>query len=162
MIKCDTSKLEAHLKKFHEEAIRKMQGMVRIFSYMVAVTAIENTPLGNSIKYLDYYLSREKQLNLQPIEGFARGSWRVSMDGTLEMQELYGQDSDEMASSLIKSDLEQYKLGETVIISNLGPYIAKLENYYENYNKQAPIMQPTIDSVMRTYQLNLDDYYKRS
>lgn len=162
MISCDTSKLEAQLKKFHDEAIRKMQGMVQKFSYIIAITAIENTPLGDSIKFEATYLERQKKIGLQPVEGFARGSWRVSMDGTLEMQELYGQDSDEMAGSLIKSDLIDYKIGDTVMISNFGPYIAKLENDYSHYNKQKPIMQPTIDSVMRTYQLSLDDYYKRS
>ena len=161
-ISCDTSKLEQSLKKFHEEAVRKMQGMVQRFSYMIAWTAIDNTPLGDSIKWLDYYLARQKSMGLEPIEGFAKGSWRVSMDGTLEMQTLYGENSDEMAASIIKSDLEAYKLGETVMISNFGPYIIQLEKNYNKYNKHQPIMKPTIDSVMRTYQLSLDDYYKRS
>ena len=41
-------------------------------------------------------------------------------------------------------------------------YIINLENDYQRYNKQQPIMQPTVDSVMRTYQLSLSDYYARS
>ena len=164
MISCDTSKLEAELKKFHEEATRKLEGMVQKFTYVVSLTAIDNTPIGDSIKFLDLYEARKKSggNGLQPIEGFAKGSWRVSMDGTLQMQELYGQDSDEMAASLIKSDLTQYKLGETIMISNFGPYIADIEENYQRYNKKRPIIQPTIDAVMRTYQLNLDDYYKKS
>lgn len=159
---CDTSKLEQSLKKFHEEAVRKMQGMVQKFSYIVAWTAIDNTPLGDSIKWESLYLRREKSIGLEPIEGFAKGSWRVSMDGTLEMQTLYGQDSDEMAASLIKQDLNQYKLGETVMISNFGPYIVELEKNFTRYNKQQPIVQPTVETVYRTYQLSLDDYYKAS
>jgi hypothetical protein len=161
-VTCDTSKLEQNLKKFHEEAVRKMQGMVQKFSHIVALTAIDNTPLGDSIKWEPLYLLRQKTIGLEPVEGFAKGSWRVSMDGTLEMQTLYGQDSDEMASSIIKQDLSQYKLGETVMISNFGPYIVDLENNFQKYNKQQPIMQPTLESVYRTYQLSLDDYYKAS
>jgi hypothetical protein len=161
-VTCDTSKLEQSLKKFHEEAVRKMQGMVQKFSYIVAWTAIDNTPLGDSIKWESLYLKREKSIGLEPIEGFAKGSWRVSMDGTLEMQTLYGQDSDEMAASLIRQDLNQYKLGETVMISNFGPYIVELEKNFTRYNKQQPIVQPTMESVYRTYQLSLDDYYKAS
>lgn len=162
MLTCDTSKLEKNLSEFHDEAVRKMQGMVEKFSFMVASTAISNTPLGDSIKNATWYEEREKKLGLEPIEGFARGSWRVSMDGTLEMQSLYGADSDEMAESIIQSDLREYKLGEMVMISNFGPYIINLENDYQRYNKQQPIMQPTVDSVMRTYQLSLSDYYARS
>ena len=161
-ISCNTSKLEESLKKFHAEAIRKMEGMVRKFSYIVSLTAIDNTPLGDSIKWEALYLLREKKIGLEPLEGFAKGSWRVSTDGTLEMQTLYGQDSDEMAASIIESDLTAYKLGETVMISNFGPYIVDLENNFQKYNKQQPIMQPTLESVYRTYQLSLDDYYKAS
>jgi hypothetical protein len=161
-VSCDTSKLEENLKKFHEEAVRKMQGMVQKFSHIVAWTAIDNTPIGDSLKWEDLYQKRYNEIGLEPIEGFAKGSWRVSMDGTLEMQTLYGQDSDEMAASLIKQDLSQYKLGETVMISNFGPYIVELEKNFTRYNKQQPIMQPTLESVYRTYQLSLDDYYKAS
>ena len=161
-VTCDTSKLEQSLKKFHEEAVRKMEGMVRKFSHIVAWTAIDNTPLGDSVKWEALYLLRQKNIGLEPIEGFAKGSWRVSTDGTLEMQTLYGQDSDEMAASLIQSDLMTYKLGETVMISNFGPYILELENNFMDYNKQQPIVSPTMESVYRTYQLNLDDYYKAS
>jgi hypothetical protein len=161
-ITCDTSKLEESLKKFHEEAVRKMEGMVRKFSHIVAWTAIDNTPLGDSVKWEALYLLRQKNIGLEPIEGFAKGSWRVSTDGTLEMQTLYGQDSDEMAASLIQSDLMTYKLGETVMISNFGPYILELEKNFMDYNKQQPIISPTMESVYRTYQLSLDDYYKAS
>jgi len=161
-ITCDTSKLEKSLRLFHKEAIRKMEGMVQKFSHIVAWTAIDNTPIGDSLKWEDLYLLRQKNIGLEPIEGFAKGSWRVSTDGTLEMQTLYGQDSDEMAASLIRQDLNQYKLGETVMISNFGPYIVELETNFTRYNKQQPIMQPTLESIYRTYQLSLDDYYKAS
>jgi hypothetical protein len=161
-ITCDTSKLEQSLKKFHEEAVRKMEGMVQKFSHIVALTAIDNTPIGNSIEWKDLYQKRYEEIGLEPIEGFAKGSWRISMDGTLEMQTLYGQDSDEMAASIIKQDLNQYKLGETVMISNFGPYIVELEKNFTRYNKQQPIIQPTLESIYRTYQLSLDDYYKAS
>ena len=162
MLSIDTSQLEESLKKFHEEAVRKLGGMVQKFSYTVAYTAIDNTPLGDSDQWQALYLERQKTLGLEPMEGFAKGSWRVSTDGTLEMQELYSSSSDEMAASIIKGDLQSYKLGETVMISNFGPYIKYLEEDSEKYNKKQPIMQPTIDSVMRTYQLHLDDYYKAS
>jgi predicted methyltransferase len=67
-----------------------------------------------------------------------------------------------MAASLIKQDLNQYKLGQTVMISNFGPYIVELEKNFDKYGKGQPIIRPTMDSIYRTYQLSLDDYYKAS
>jgi hypothetical protein len=162
MISCDTKPLEQSLKKFHEEAVKKMEGMVRKFSYIVSWTAMDNTPLGDSVKYESLYEYRYRTIGLEPIEGFAKGSWRVSMDGSVAMQELYGVNSDEMAASLIQADLISYKIGETVLISNTGPYILELENNYTKYNKNQPIVQPTLESIYRTYQLNLVDYYEKS
>jgi hypothetical protein len=162
MLSVDTSQLEQSLKAFHEEAVRKLGGMVQKFAYIAAATAIDNTPLGDSIENQAAYEARQKRIQLEPIEGYARGSWRVSTDGTLEQQALYGENSDEMAGSIIKGDLKSYKLGETIMISNYGPYIRKLEEDFEFYNKRQPIIQPTIESIMRTYQLYLDDYYKES
>ena len=162
MLVFDTNQLEESLKAFHEEAVRKLGGMVQKFSYIAAATAIDNTPLGDSIKNEASYIARQERIGLEPIEGYARGSWRVSTDGTLEQQALYGENSDEMAGSIIKGDLQSYKLGETVMISNLGPYIRELEEDFERYNKKQPIIAPTIESIMRTYQLHLDDYYKES
>lgn len=162
MITCDTSPLLQSLTKFQEEAKRKMEGMVRKFSYIVSWTAMDNTPIGDSVKYESLYEYRYRTIGLEPIEGFAKGSWRVSTDGSVHMQELYGQNSDEMAASLIQSDLISYKLGDTITISNYGPYISNLENDYTRYNKKQPIMQPTLDSIYRTYQLNLVDYYEKS
>jgi hypothetical protein len=161
-ISSDTSKLEESLKKFHEEAVRKLKGMVQKFTYTIAWTAMDNTPIGDSEKWQSLYLLRQKKIGLEPIEGFAKGSWRVSTDGTLEMQTLYGPSSDEMALTLVKADMMEYKLGDTVMISNFGPYIKSLEMDFQKYNKNKPIMKPTIDSVMRTYQDHLDDYYKAS
>lgn len=163
MIKCDTSALEKQLAEFHKEAVRKLEGMVRKFSLAISFTAIGNTPLGDAETYLEYYVLRLADLGLQPIEGFARGSWQVNFnDETASAQELYGQDSGATAESAIKIHLLNYNLGDDVIISNVGPYIGKLENNYSDQTSGMGIMKPTVDSVMRTYQLHLDDYYKKA
>lgn len=167
MLSVETSALLADLDKFHKEATRKMKGMVRDFSSIVTSTAIDNTPQGNSDTSANWYNKRltdprNQSYGLQPIEGFARGSWRVDTDGSLEVQELYTNTAGSMAMSIADSSLNDYKLGDTVMISNYGPYIRSLEKNYSGQTHGQGIMQPTLDSISRTYQLHLDDYYNRN
>lgn len=142
--------LEAYLK----ETTRKFENMVRGFSYIISETAIENTPLGDANAYFSMYQSREQRLGLQAKEGFARGSWQVSSTGQFSVQEFYSFSSGDQALSLIKTNLNNYKLGDTVYIGNKGYYIEVLEN---GYSQQAPlgIMKPTIESIVQTYKVDL-------
>jgi len=160
MIKCDTSKLEEQLKKFHEEAVKKLEGMVRKFSYWVTISATRYTPLGNSERFADLYALREERYNLEPKEGFARGSWQISLDGTLEQQELYGIGSGGAAVDAAIINLMNYNLGETIIIGNTGPYIMKLEKNDSKQTNDNGIMAPTLSDITNIYSLDLDSYYR--
>lgn len=150
------------MKHLEDEINRKLVGMVQEFAIAATTEAIDNTPLGNAQLYEKQYLARQRRIGLRPEEGFARGSWRVSVDGTLDIQELYGKGSGDTAVGIAKQDIQEYKLGDTIMISNFGYYIKNLEVNYERYNKNTPILQPTIETIMSQYQLNLGDYYDRS
>jgi len=167
MITCDTAALLADLDKFHKEATRKMKGMAREFAESVAFVAIENTPIGDSIANSRWYKERStnpsnQSYGLQPIEGFAKGSWRADLDGSLEMQEFYTATAGAMALSSVKASLGDYKLGDKIMISNYGPYIESLENNYSPKTRGEGIVKPTMDTIWRTYQMKLDDYYNQS
>lgn len=167
MIKCNISKLEEQLKKLHEEATKKLEGMVRRFAFSVVGRAIDNTPIGDAIANADFYAKRQTDPNwqsygLQPIAGFAKGSWRVSTDGTLDMQELYGVAAGETAGDLALLELGSYRLGETVMISNFGPYIRNINDPQDRSSIQTQgqgVIPPTVDAIMNIYQYRLDDYY---
>lgn len=161
MIKVEVQDLIKDLQNFYLEAVRKMENMVRGFSYEVALTAVDNTPLGDSVAYRKLYLRREKQYGLEPIEGLARGGWQVSLDGTLDFQEIYGIGSGNTATSAVKTHMMNYKLGETVIIGNKGPYIQLLEDNHSDYTQGNGIIQPTVDHVMSVSRVSLLTYYKQ-
>ena len=167
MITCDTKDLLSDIDKFILESERKLKGMVRNFAEVVTLTAIETTPLGNSAINSAWYEKRVsdpafESYGLKPMEGFARGSWQVSMNAALGIQELYSASSGSMAMNIAENSLMDYKLGDDVIISNQGPYIKALESNYSRQTQGQGIMQPTLDSITRTYQLHLDDYYNKS
>ena len=155
MISADVAKVLEELKAYHADTIRRMENMVRGFAYIISKTAIENTPLGNSEEYFKLYELRQGRTGLEPKEGFARGSWQVNTTGQFSMQAIYGVDSGGQALALVKADLASYKLGDTVFVGNKGFYIKLLENNYSPQTNELGIMQPTLDSIMQTYKVDL-------
>lgn len=155
MISVDVSKVLEELKAYQQDTVRRLENMVRGFAYIISQTAIENTPLGNAEEFFKLYELRQGRTGLDPIEGFARGSWQVNTTGQFSMQAIYGANSGGEALTLIETDLANYKLGDTVYVGNRGFYIRLLENNYSSQTDNLGIMQPTLDSIMQTYQVDL-------
>jgi len=160
MISVDVSKVLKELEQYHQDTIRRLKNMAVGFSYTIAKTAIEKTPLGDSETYFKLYELRQGRTGLEPTEGFARGSWQVNTSGQFSIQTIYGATSGSEALALVKSDLANYKLGDSVFIGNKGFYIRQLENNYSNQTNNLGIMQPTLDSIMQTYQVDLVRLFK--
>jgi hypothetical protein len=159
-ITANIDSLKKSLEEAKKEITFKLEGMVKKFSYWVTVSATNNTPLGDSQRYANLYALRQETYGLKPEEGFARGSWQVSLDGSLDVQELYGINSNNFAVDAAIINLMNYSLGEKLIIGNTGPYIEKLEDNYSVKTNGQGIMQPTLDMVTSVYQLDLDSYYR--
>ena len=158
MISADVSKVLEELKAYHVDTIRRMENMVRGFSYIISKTAIENTPIGDAKEYFDLYQMRLTDgSGLKPEAGWAKGSWQVNETGQFSIQQVY---SGGEALNLIKADLGSYKLGDTLYIGNTGYYIRLLENNYSSQTNNLGIMQPTLDSIMQTYKVDLPRLYK--
>lgn len=160
MISADVSKVLEELKAYHQDTVRRLENMVRGFSYIISKTAIENTPIGNAEEFFKLYELRQNRLGLEPTEGFARGSWQVSTTGQFNIQEFYTVNSGNAALSLIKSNLASYKLGQTLFVGNKGFYIKLLENNYSSQTNELGIIKPTLDSIMQTYQVDLVRLFK--
>lgn len=167
MIKANTEELLKSLNDFRVGNKNKMQGMVSIFVYKATEYAIGNTPLGDDLTYANLYAKRETDSNWQsyglyPFEGFARGSWRVALDGKREMQYIYGSNSGAYALQEVQGSMKAYKLGDKVYISNYGPYIKDLEQNSSKQTNGEGIMAPTIDSVLRIASMSLKTFYENS
>lgn len=157
LITANVDELLKSLELYHADTVRRLENMVSGFSYEVSLTAVKNTPLGDVETYLDLYVRRNKAHPEFDISaGLAQGNWQVSLDGTIEFQNIY---SGKTALGAVKTHLMNYKLGETVLIGNNLLYIGRLEGGSSN---QAPdgIMQPTVDNIMSTYKINLVRYFK--
>lgn len=176
---CDTSKLEQSLKKFHEEAIRKMQGMVQIFAYKVTVEAIENTPFGDDKTYAGLYNNFIRLQTLPAEAGSAKGGWTISFNGPTKI--IFPERASDENAVNIKSnadiDSQKYKLGDDVYIMNSVRYVASDGWPYDTYRSGAPvrslesgasdqapygIMEPTLHAIYGIYASSLNDYYKAS
>ena len=157
MITVDITKVLQELQQYKEEVDRKLKYMVVQFSYLISSEAIRNTPLGNAAPKeqggnLPWYLRREDITGLQPVEGFAQGSWQVNTSGQFNVQEIY---SGGEALSLIRGSISNYQLGQTVYIGNSAYYFRALENNYSEQTQGLGIVKPTIDAITSTYQVDL-------
>ena len=157
MITVDITKVLQELQQYKEEVDRKLKYMVVQFSYLISSEAIRNTPLGNAAPKeqggnLPWYLRREDITGLQPIEGFAQGSWQVNTSGQFNVQEIY---SGGEALSLIRGSISNYQLGQTVYIGNSAYYFRALENNYSEQTQGLGIVKPTLDAITSTYQVDL-------
>lgn len=159
MIVADTKDLEASLAKAILMIERKLKNMVEGFAYEFTLTAVSKTPLGDADTNRTRYLDREFKYDLDPIEGFARGSWQASLDGSLKFQEFYGQNSGSNAADSVKLTMQNYKIGQKVYIGNFGPYIVDLEYDHSDQTEDNGIMKPTIDQVLTSYRIDLQHYY---
>jgi len=160
-----TSNADELIKQLEELTVdveNRLESMVRRFSFGVAASAVDFTPLGDAEKYPSLYAMREQVWGLRPEEGYARGSWQVALDGSLEKQALYGISSGETALGAVNTHLMNYKLGEDILVGNPAHYIGNLEGLNGvPSSRQAPqgIMQPATEKIMQIYALKLDDYY---
>lgn len=147
------------LEEYLKETTRKLEHMVRGFAYQISLTAIDKTPLGDASPSSPYFSLYQSRTVLQPKEGFARGSWQVNKTGQFSVQEYYGFESGDQALTLIKTDLQNYRLGENLYIGNKGYYIQALENNHSQQTNGLGIMQPTLDNILASYQVDLKRLY---
>ena len=158
MITFDTTALLKSLQDAHADAKRRLEQMVRGFTYEVSLRAIENTPLGNAEVYARYYRAR---VDLPQEEGIARGNWQFGLDDSFNLQLISGQDSGVEASNLIKSTSASYRLGATFYIANAAPYISDLEADKSYQTNGQGIMQPTIADITGAYAVDFQYHYAK-
>lgn len=159
MLTANVDQILKELQTYTEEVKRKLTFMAKGFAYQIAATVIENTPLGDAHAYFLSYLSRQEILGLDPIEGFARGSWQANTTGQFAIQEYYTANSGEKALTVVKAQLGSlYTLGAPLYIGNKGFYIDALEG---GSSPQAPmgISAPSMDSILSTYKADLKRLY---
>lgn len=180
MISCDTSKLEQSLLKFHQEAIRKLEGMVELFSYWITFEAIENTPFGDPIEYAALYQNPARlSIVKNALAGHAKGGWVIQQNTPYGSAWFMQADNESAENVKWAADQrsQNYKLGDTVFITNNVPYVASDGWPYEVYkngspvlslengaSKQAPygIMEPTLNAILGIYEADLKKYYEAS
>lgn len=180
MISCDTSKLQAELQKLQQEVTRKLEGMVEKFSYWVTWEAIENTPFGNDVVYAALYNNPDRlRITKNAKAGHAKGGWVIEMNKPYTSAWFMQADNENAENVKWAADQrsQNYKLGDTVFITNNVPYVATEAWPYDTYmngspvrslesgaSQQAPfgIMEPTLNAILGIYEADLKKYYEAS
>ena len=157
----DFTAVSKSLAEYLRVVERKFNFMVRGFAYEISSQAIEHTPLGNSEAFIARYQERQKRFGLNPVEGYARGSWQVKKDRNFTVQEIYGVQSGSTALTAISASLTAITFKDDIFIGNRGYYIGLLEGNYSQQTQNLGIMKPTQDAVMATYAIDMKTLYDK-
>jgi hypothetical protein len=155
MITMNSDELYQQLKKFSESFRTKLEKGTEVFAYKTADILIQSTPYGDSKTFEGLYKKREKQYGFKPIEGLSKGSWLMSFNDPVFINEIaYDNSSGGKSQARNHAIAQEYQLGETIYITNAVPYIEKLE---KGSSKQAPegIMELSLGKLQRLYGLNI-------
>ena len=146
----NTDVIAKQLEDFSKEVERKLKSMVQDFAVEVLDVASENTRLGDSITYADYYKRRQKETGWLPEEGMAKGGWVIALDGTPAFVERHGQNTTEEAVDEAMQDVQGYKLGQSFVIGNAVPYTGQFA---------MEIKAPTVSQITTIIEADLKKYY---
>jgi len=164
MITVEIDNLIKDLEKYHDDMVFRLEQMVRTFSYNVALTAIQKTPIGDyasgTKRYKAYYDARQPPL--PKWEGLAKGNWQYYRQGLGHLQIISGQAAGETALDIFESDAMAYRLGQTFYIGNNVPYAEDLEADSSPQTNGEGIGRPTMQVVTSLYQFSLPQYYKEA
>lgn len=152
MLSLNIEEIQKQIDEAKQVIQRKLIGMVKKTVQDIVFISVYNTPLGElNTRTEGYYLSRQREIGLQPIPGFAQGSWQARLNDSFTIQALY---SGEAAIAKYSSQLGSFKLGDNIYIGNSGYYIEKLE---AGWSKKAPagIKQPSLQEIK---QINATDF----
>ena len=143
VLQSNLDQIAKEIEAYKIEVKRKLENVVKHFVVdAIVASAIQINPLGDARKFANFYKRRQLATGLLPIEGFSKGSWQVSFSQSSEPQYNYAPDSGGKATELAKSKIENYELGQTVFVLNIGPYINVLQSGY-NFLGRVPSMAET-------------------
>lgn len=177
MLTIQTSALQKQLADLKKQIKVKLENMVRGFSYDITEEAIDNTPFNFDGVNGMYFASQRLSILGSPEVGKAKGGWTVGINRIIAIRNPVaaqdaGAGNTKMAAQM---DLANYKLGDTIYITNKTPHVVKDGFPFESYksgkpvkslenggSKQAPdgIMKPTLSTIQGVYSIKLADYYK--
>lgn len=172
-IKSNIKELIQQFDTTKKEIDTGLVNMVKGFTYAITVEAIEQTPYGDPIRYAELYDLESRLIAVPDVgAGFAKGGWILSAGEPY--YEAFNIKADGPSANNVKADarnnLNYYALGDTVYITNAVPYVVRpgftlltFGALNQGYSDDAPdgIMQPTVDTIMSVFRMNLKNYYDK-
>ena len=162
IVEVNTTEFLKSFQEYMKVVERKLNHVARGFSYQIAQTAMNHTPLGDARQSKDMmaqYLRRQNTTGLNPQEGFARGSWQVKKNTNFTIQEFYGVSSGSQALTVVSTELESMTIKDDFYIGNRGYYIKALEGNWSKQTNGLGIKKPTLDTVLAAYSISIKQLY---
>ena len=146
---------EVSLEKYKQEIQKKFIKLAQRLSFVIAQSAIQQTPYGNVDRYRGFYEYRQATKGYKLEAGLAKGSWTVQVGSSPSKGAIFYDDqqgSEALGNAL--GNTQDFKLGDVIYINNTLDYIKALEG---GYSQQAPygMLKPAMQHIKAVYKINL-------
>lgn len=163
------------LEEVKKELTRKLTATVKIYAYQYALESVLATPLGDIEKYYNFYKTRPidtlSRFNLSKAPGNARGGWQLTFNELPANKYPGFADDGSFMRTQFKKSADDYKLGETIYVTNYIPYVANDDFYVPGWKSlqsgersdqaRGGIVDPVRD-IMNIFKQDLQKIYDRS
>ena len=159
-VKVNTQATLNSLEQYKQEMTKKLTALAEGVSYHLVEIAVDTTPYGTLNER--YFAPNQRAKYFKPQVGLAKGSWSVGLGTMAQSLEVYDNKSGSKAKSNATTTLENFKLGQTICISNSLIYVTtpgfngggSLE---QGYSSQAPdgITKPTLQKIKAVYKIDM-------
>lgn len=150
-IQIDLVKFNKDFQVFKNQIEFVLKKIAVDFTRDFLANTIRNTTLGDSELNFDMYLQRQKEYGYLPVQGLAKGSWVTELntpsgiiDGVYDTQ-----GTGEAARKFFEPEMQNFKLGDTVYITNRLHYIQLDANGDVAIQKTFSLSSQIFDSVVK-------------
>lgn len=124
-VQVDLVKFNRDFEKFKNQFELILREIAVDFTRRFLIEVIGRTNIGDAQTFLDLYEERQKKYGYFPIEGLAKGSWITELNNPSGIiSGVYDtQSRGEAVQEFFEPEIKNFKLGDTVYITNKLHYI---------------------------------------
>lgn len=148
-----------YIQEYEKQARLKLEQMVGEVVRRWGSDVIDVTPLGDSEAYAAFYKRRPSGWSQE--EGLLRGGWNISdsiggLTWNPEGNDPYGSEMQDKVENFYNS----YKLGKTVVLYNITPYIEDVAQRGTNGSQVVNIFSPALNALVNNAEIAVIDTFK--
>lgn len=161
MVEVEVQDCLKSLQQYKDRLERELTGRTISLLTKWANRVYDITPKGDVDKFRYLYEMRQNATGWKIEPGLLMGNWQMFIQG--EQVPGFIQRYDISGSSL-QTDRQsmQFKLGDTIVLSNSTPYVGKIEEGYSKTQAPNGLQKPLLNAILDLYKIPFGDLTKKA